>query len=592
MIKLYLNGLPVALFPETKIGITAMNPYFNEIGAYSYPFTIPYKPNEAVLKHAARIQSTTLAKNFIWDAILEVDGIPLLIGEAVAEGDFEVRGGEFPIVLRSGKTSFAKQSEIKKMNEVEFGSESIEQYTEEQLRGRQTGTLWAQYPTWPYVCAPLYNSETGLEPELEDLIPNYINKYEPVNGVLVNFDDNADRNVITYSFYVRYILKMIVESFGYTVDEDDLDNGDFNKWFLLSLNRTLQYFYNSKVSIVYRHCFGEITVRDFLKAIRQFGIALLINDKDKKVSIKKVTPIFTCNGVNNILGTNMLAEILVMAIPMDGYKIGYKNSEFDNDPVTAPISEGASVYFIDDIGDLPEATKFLMGNLYLSAATELYYSTYLMSKENEADPDVYAWQTVGTCRPMIEGAGEDVGQLEAVAVGQRWETMTVTKSITVQEEGTITKTWDINIEMPTFNHKINDWNKIWTKGRKYEDPPLIFLFNWGGKTYKNIEDERVTVSYPCVSGDCYDRDEVAKGNLSMRTNGEKSIIQLLVKPEQDWLLVRKQKRQYFRISILDYANFAWQDTYNVANVNYLVNSLKFDITVKGISLVEAELFTV
>jgi hypothetical protein len=112
------------------------------------------------------------------------------------------------------------------------------------------------------------------------------------------------------------------------------------------------------------------------------------------------------------------------------------------------------------------------------------------------------------------------------------------------------------------------------------------------KFYANSEDNRITVSYPCISGDCYDREESKMGTVSMRTQGEESIFTQLVKHEQDWMLARKQKRALFPLSVSECANFAWADTYNVESVDYVVNSLKFDIATKGISLVEAELFTV
>ena len=82
------------------------------------------------------------------------------------------------------------------------------------------------------------------------------------------------------------------------------------------------------------------------------------------------------------------------------------------------------------------------------------------------------------------------------------------------------------------------------------------------------------------------------GTVSMRTQGEESIFTQMVKHEQDWMLVRKEKREWFPLSVSECAAFVWEDTYNIESVNYLVNSLKFDITTKGISLVEAELYTV
>lgn len=583
MIKLTLNGQAVALFADTKIGITAMNPYFNEIGAFSFPFTIPYKPNEIILLHAARIQSTTTTKNLIWDAILEVDGIQLLIGEAVAEGDFTVRDGKFPILLRSAKTSFAKQAELLRMCDVDFGADTLSNPTDEQIINNYSNQN-AVYPYSKYLCAPFYNNDAWPSESDYYKHPNYINQYDPVTGkvnISIETETESFTNVITYSFFVRFVIDQIFESLDMTIEDDDLGTiTEMNRWFMLSLCQT-------NWQNPYKYSFSQSSVRDFLTLLRQFGIAVIVNERTNSVSLKFVKDLFSSTSINPLFAGDGSSETIVFSFPADGYKISYKDAT--DDLIVQAVA--SNIIEVENFAALPSPSVYYsdFNLMYRCISTGNYYVSILQSKEAETDPNVFKWESIGAYRQYISGNGEKPIEIGAAVLRQRLETRTITKTVTYLGE-TITQTWDIDIEMPEINTNMNEALLLGLRG-KYIDLPYIFLFNWGVKTHY-APDPRVYATYPLTSGDCFRRDETSEGNLSMRTNGEKSIIQQLVKPEQDWLLTRKQKRQYFRISILDYANFVWSDTYPVANVNYLVNSLIFDITQNGISLVEAELYTI
>jgi len=582
MIKLTLNGQPVALFPDTKIGITAMNPYFNEIGAFSYPFTIPYIPNMGILQHAARIQNVT--RSFIWDALLYVDGIQILSGEAIAEGD--VVDGAFPIVLRSAKTSFIKLAESLKMQDLDWGIENTNNMSEWDVRAMRSGTINGTCEYSNYVCAPLFNNAAWTEQEGRWFTSDYINKYDPETGLLIG--STGDRsNTVTYNFYVRYILKRIIEFLGLTLENDDMSTiTDLNRWFLLSLNNAWGTY-----STHYKYAFPSLNVRDFLKVMREFGIVIITNDRLKTASIKLVRDVINTQIISSLLNDHALKDVPVMTTPTDGYTIGYKDAS--EDIITTTIA--GDVITVANYAAIPPSGIQTRANIYFCTSTGRYYSTVLQKKADKADPDVYKWGNLGNYRPFVSGKGEEANDINVTVVDQRLESISVTKSIVVivqQVPQTITKTWNIDIEMPEFNQKMNNFFEIWYSGSKYEEPPLVFLFNWGLRTYANTEDSRVTVTYPVVSGDAYGCDEALKGNISMRTTGEKSIITQLVKDEADWKIRRKSKRQFFNLSIIEYANFNWGEIQNISSVNYLVNSLKFDIGKNGISPVEAGLYTV
>ena len=582
MIKLTLNGQPVALFPDTKIGVTANNPYFNEIGAFSYPFTIPYIPNQGILKHAARIQNVT--RTFIWDAVLLVDGVELLRGEAIAEGD--VIDNAFPIVLRSAQTSFVKMSETKKMQDLDWGGDPGQVGWDEDL-ARRAYALSVCYPNYPYVCAPFYNASELTPRESYNNSPNYINKYDPGTGMMADFNSEGKSPVVTYSFYVRYLLKRIIEIFGYTLTVDDVDTmPDLNRWFLLSLN----FLGGSKV---YRYAMPQIVVRDFLKTLRQFGIAVIVDERRGTASIKLVRDIIRSAPVSNLLNKKALVEIPVMTTPKDGYVIGYKDG--GDDFITQTIADDAAIQPVANFAALPAPSGvYSSGIIYKTASTGKHYCTVLQKKADDTDPDVWLWQETGLCREITSGAGEEKVEINITVIGQRWETNSVTKTQVIPNNGnpiSITKTWNIDIEMPTIDQKINSTFIFGSAAGKYEEPPLVFLFNWGMKSHFCPADNRVFVDTPVISSDAYGRDETEKGALSMRTYGAKSIIEQLVRDEQDWIMRRKQKRQSFILSVLDYANFNWGEIQNISSVNYLVNSLKFDIGKNGISPVEADLYT-
>lgn len=595
MIQLFLDGQNVALFLTTKIGIHALNPYFNDMEGSSYPFTIPYAPNAAILKQAGRIQNAT--RTFSWSAVLMHGSVVIMRGEAIASGDMQ--NGEFPLILRSMKTSFIKLAEATKMQDMDFGGDTFDaELTYEELQQQRTSTLNSSYPTMNFVCAPFYNTAAWSETEQKAIVPNYINQFNPVTKLLddlvvvpatTELPSRNTWNAITYSFYVRYILKKIIETLGYTVDADDMETiPDLNKWFLLSFNRFTDMFSQ------YRGAFPEISIREFLSVMRQFGIVLIINDTDKSASIRLLRDLFAGAAVSSLLNGGALIDTLVLSIPPGGYVISFNGSAD-----AWVIQEETNVIIIGTQGDLPEASSIYSNPslLYYVSATQRHFLTVLQPKAVDTDPDVYAWQPVGLCRPYRSGDGETKVELGATAVGQRWETRTVTiTTYGIMGEPT-TATWDIELEMPSIAQKMNAvYGPISSEvvrfvGDKYEDPPLVFLFNWGLRTYF-APDPAVFTEFPVISGDAWDRSGTEKGSISMRTSGEKSIIAQLVKDEQEWKLRRKNKRQYFKLSLAEYANFKWNEIQNINSVNYFVNSLTFDIDKNGISLIEADLFTV
>jgi len=596
MIQLFLDGKSVALFTDTDIGITALNPYFNAIEAFSFPFTIPYKPNEQILKYANRIQGTINTTSFIWKAVLIVDSVVILRGDAVADGDFQ--DGAFPITLRSSNTSFIIQSQTLELQQMDFGTDP--EMDDVSLKAMRTATLAGSYPANNYVCAPFYNTGAWSRTEVKFILDKYINNFNLDtqlidDAVYVTGNGSISPNTwvaITYSFYVRYILKRIIELMGYTLGSDDMETiPDLNRWFLLSFNRIV----NGINGVIYKGSFPLTLVSEFFKALRSFGIAVIIDETMQTVSIKLVRDLLATSTISKILNGCALNDILEMSMPTDGYTLTY-NGSGDDFVIQVPVN----IIPIDSIADLPDPTIQYSdySELFYSSATQRYYMTVLQDKIVDTDADIYYWKDVGNCRPFIQGNGEAAIELSSTVAGQRLETRSVSKSYSLHGEE-ITISWDIGIEMPEINQKINSYysllgtpNVLGFIGAKYSDPPLVFLFNWGLKNFPAPTNPALFTTLPIISGDAYARDETEMGSISMRTSGPKSIVEQLVKPEQDWILRRKSKRQFFRMTIGDYAQFQWDQIQNIDSVNYFVNSLKFDITKAGISLVEAELFTV
>ena len=576
MLQLFLDGQQVALALDTKIGITALNPYFNEMEAASYTFTIPYKPNEHILKYAGRIQNAT--RTFSCSAILIVDAVQILRGEAIADGDLQ--DGQFPIILRSAKTSFVKLAEANKLQEMDFGGDDPILYTNfVDLNDYRSLTLYGHYPDYPFICAPFYAPKAWNDVEGTDYIPNFINKFDMQTQKLDNSYSISvvSGHPITYNFYVRWILKKIIELFGFILDSDDMETiPDLNRWFLLSLNV-------DDAVREYKTAFPLITAREFLQILRQFGIVLILNEKDGHASIKLIKDLFTGAAISNLFNNRSLSDILVFDTPTDGYIISYKN--FENDLLVNEYSP-----YLIEVTSLPTASAFTSGNTYHLVPSDRIYVALLQTKVLVTDPDVYKWTNIGMYLPYKSGNVEASIELNTRIIGQRQEAFSFTQSRTGGGGVPVTKIWAPEIELPETSQKMNFMT--WHYGKaKYEDFDLSFLFNWGLQRYDSNDSSFFTY-HPVISGDCYTIEDIELGSISMRTHGTKSIITQLVKDEQDWILRRKSKRQYFNLSVGDYAQFRWNEIQNIGSVNYFVNSLKFDISRNGISLVEAELFTV
>lgn len=382
---------------------------------------------------------------------------------------------------------------------------------------------------------------------------------------------------ITYNFYVRWILKKIIELFGFILDSDDMETiPDLNRWFLLSLNV-------DDAVREYKTAFPLITAREFLQIIRQFGIVLILNEKDGHASIKLIKDLFTGAAISNLFNNRSLSDILVFDTPTDGYIISYKN--FENDLLVNEYSP-----YLIEVTSLPTASAFTSGNTYHLVPSDRIYVALLQTKVLVTDPDVYKWTNIGMYLPYKSGNVEASIELNTRIIGQRQEAFSFTQSRTGGGGVPVTKIWAPEIELPETSQKMNFMT--WHYGKaKYEDFDLSFLFNWGLQRYDSNDSSFFTY-HPVISGDCYTIEDIELGSISMRTHGTKSIITQLVKDEQDWILRRKSKRQYFNLSVGDYAQFRWNEIQNIGSVNYFVNSLKFDISRNGISLVEAELFTV
>ena len=96
---------------------------------------------------------------------------------------------------------------------------------------------------------------------------------------------------------MRWILKKIIEAFGYVLVRDDMETiPDLSKWVMLSLNSIEGYF-----GIDYKYAFPQVNVRDFMSTMRQFGIVVIIDEKLKQASFRLVRDLINTPQVSHLL---------------------------------------------------------------------------------------------------------------------------------------------------------------------------------------------------------------------------------------------------------------------------------------------------
>ena len=146
-----------------------------------------------------------------------------------------------------------------------------------------------------------------------------------------------------------------------------------------------------------------------------------------------------------------------------------------------------------------------------------------------------------------------------------------------------------------------EWRDILKAELDAGHPVLYSGFNYNGTQqhffvcdgYQGDDSFHINWGYGGLSDGYFSLDNL-KPDTTNFSYSQKAIFNLAPSPPAQSYKMDFENVTDFSLTFNDWTvrDLDLKDTYNIESVDYLVNSLKFDISTKGISLVEAELYTV
>lgn len=323
MTDLYLNGVLVDLPTDANIKIIQENPYFTKSSSYTYNIALPLrsKINQKIFKHVNREDVAKRAVTF--NATLISLGQTLLRGTATIT---EIKDETVQIQLLSGNAefNFFAKSEGKYIDEIDMGTTNAPIYTEHltlaEFKPKYTklyseGGIGVLIPVWNDTDEKIYNH---ILPDLVGSTPYYPYYYWgfiPGGGYIRTCAQP----------YLCYVIKKVIESIGYTLVVNEIED---------TIYKNL-YIPNANVTNKYQKALPHWTVSDFITQLENFmGMLFVVNEESKEVKF-----LFNKNYYNAISPVTIAAitEESSSSIDVEDTKdvtsgnIGYSISGWDNE---------------------------------------------------------------------------------------------------------------------------------------------------------------------------------------------------------------------------------------------------------------------
>jgi len=289
MLSLKIDGATVELPPDFSITLNLKSPIFGETGSYSYPFKLPNTARNAIrtgFRH--RISNTAdiyhdFAGTYLWNGISFFSGTVKLkvLTSDYFDGYMLEGNGNFNY---NRKNSFLEDCDY---GELVFTGETLKMDFINACKGKV-------YPerdiSFPQILNKTYFDELPNDPALL-----YFNFY--LQDTMYYFTLLNNRSVIVPMLYVRYVLKIVFQHIGYTLDDTFFTSDvDFNSLVLynsVDCNTDVTGFFQyDKLRLALNYHVPRMSMNDFFTALESFfNIRFFVNDATKTVKLISVDKI-------------------------------------------------------------------------------------------------------------------------------------------------------------------------------------------------------------------------------------------------------------------------------------------------------------
>lgn len=545
MLQIKINN-EFADLGDFSITFELLNPIFNDVGSYSYPFTLPSSPrNRRIFGFPERINSNQIKKtNF--EADIFVYGQMWKRGVLIIR---EVNDVSIKANFGVGEGYFYNSLKDISLRSIDLGGrrDRMSYYTPTISPNTHWNRIYDKF--WPETDFTLFPLQfPKFHDKEQPLYSGSVNDYIP-SGTGLHLYYNVPNNHFVLFPFLNYVLQQIFRHLNISVKENIFTNHAGLSQLVLLNNSTLNYFNNEQQTFLMiggnftlNEYMPDANISELLQHLEQTFLAYpFYNEFDHSVSIKLMRDILTSSPVALHIPFRLNS---INPNEYDGFTFNY---DFDGDDelLKTSIKDLTDYTFkgtVNTVQDLPYHDNEYL-DLYFVKSTNTYH--YFVPFQNQ-----WVNTFASDSKYYIEGNGKlKINYSNVFARDAQNKTL------------------------------IGLQGNIQTLGVPYEepDPPKLRLLQWFG--IQNIAFQNVPY------GSAYNTkpDGSIIGPYSLEWSGEYGVKEKFFK---EWLHFQSVTRQAEFSALLTPAqikNIDFSTVYRFLQANWLFDTIRFTVSNKGIS---------
>ena len=594
--RLIINGIEAVMNVDEKLQINFVNQLLQQQGFFSYPITLPLRPNWAIFGYL-RIQKSDRPTNMKFE--LRQGAIVICRGNVSIDTFME---RSVAIILNNESSGFWKTTGEAFMDEFDFGGEDNRDITtalsHSQVIDKWTASCFLKYPQSPYSCYPVYapnflpdafgysNQVLWLPNGYPGPIINEWNhKDEKLRDADVPTANGPAGNIFALHFYVRYLIDQIITKSGFTKGIDELSLiPDFSALSIISMNQVVGF-----TLIEYKRSLPHMKIVDFMKSLEDtFGITLDIDLLRNTINVRlKRTLLQKSNGKSYSSMRTYDTEISTIQTNTKGFLVKW-TSDDDSDRNYNDIETELYVTQIANKSLLPEASQIYSGSMYHIQLNDRYLICQLQEKKTDTDPDVWKWESAGLFRPLSIGDGSESREIKAKTVVNHTETRVYNYMFysALYPQGVSTAV-TVPFQCPSTQEKGNSGYGVYFCGVKPNEWPVQFVVTRGSIEVSDGQNQRH--KFPFATFDNYTEEgALLVSDFNLRFEGIKGLYNQFLLDELAWLMRREWVQTYLVLPLSEIKNIDMAEKININGCDRIIDSLNAEFSNDDMVIVELD----
>jgi len=268
---------------QFSISFELLNPIFNDVGSFSYPFTIPLSPkNKAILQYPDRLHKSPVAQNY-FDASIYVNGMPWKTGRLILR---EANDTTIKANFAVGEGGYLNKINDLNLHELQHssyspGSPNLLMFYD---------IISNKYPDVDFALFYHINEYLIGDTEIPSYQQQYVDYFKAFNRFSPILYYFSQFNTFMPFVYVNYVIDLINSTIGVKEKFNSLKNDEELKQLVFanntsasSLSNVNNYFHIYSINL--RNHVPHIKVTDFFKVLEEtFGLYIIYDDQTNSVS--------------------------------------------------------------------------------------------------------------------------------------------------------------------------------------------------------------------------------------------------------------------------------------------------------------------